>query len=239
MKQSFIQFNELGAKQAFGNLRMDWKVVDKILKEYYGEKLDKPVFITIDNRLRSKAAYHRIEKKVDERLPGMEPSFFNMAKEHGFYHFIKLNGGMLNEMNREGASHRDAEYWKMPEFYTDDVFKKYPLAAFVCHVIAHELQHSIQTDDRGDRKTPKLEYYEQALPKVDTFRSYWRKKKIELDAEEAARQIGPVLLMDYFETVGEPVEFNFSRKGSLYDDTNIKAAKEIHEMFKAVKPVKL
>jgi len=198
-------------------VKVDWDTVWEIVREIYADKIDRPVYITSSLAYKSFAGVHSCKsylnvlyKRVWPR--GITQNMLDEAKEKGgWFHNIKMSStALLYAVQVESdpiAKARDKDVWDVKSHYTGHALKNYRIPVYIFHLIAHELQHAIQTD-KVDWKTLKQCRGSFAKSKaydinhninVRQFKDKYYHTPIEADAEAGAREWGPLMVEMYIE----------------------------------------
>ncbi|MAE81504.1 MAG: hypothetical protein CMB80_02120 [Flammeovirgaceae bacterium] len=183
------------------------------MEEGYDDEVKAPVLVVATKQLKSFTGMHCIRggfrNLMYKRPPrGADPEFVDAVMSEGglkFYHEVKLSGRWLTHLRTDSVGSLD--YWGLRELYPSWVLSdlKYATAVCIIHLLAHEMQHAVQTDGYrvGDRKAPY---------KLTMCKDWWREKhrlptnyfhtNKEADAEIGAQEMGPILFERYAELAG-------------------------------------
>ena len=208
-----VKVNKVLATDHFGYIDIDWDIIARVLEEAYEDEVKAPTLVVATKRLKKFTGMHRINHGAREfvlKKPprGADREFIDAVMEGDdaprFYHEAQLSGGWLERIYTNGI--RSFRYFELEKWYPDWVTSKqaYITAACIIHVLAHEMQHAIQTDG-----------YKIGMPcpynltmchdwKNSTHRlpkPYFHTDK-EADAEIGAQELGPIIFERYAELVG-------------------------------------
>ena len=208
-----VKVNKVLATDHFGYLDIDWDIIARVLEEAYEDEVKAPTLVVATKRLKRFSGMHKIKHGAREfilkRPPRGADEEFISAVMHGedaprFYHEAQLSGGWLEHIYCNGM--KSLKYFGLEKWYPEWITKKskYITAVCIIHVLAHEMQHSIQTDGYviGSPCPHNLTMCDDWTSSVDRLPgSYFHTPK-EADAEIGAQELGPIIFERYAELVG-------------------------------------
>jgi|2_EtaG_2_1085320.scaffolds.fasta_scaffold00220_16 hypothetical protein len=183
---------------------INWDAMMEVLADYYDD-VDKPVHVTTSMNLKNFSGYqmskrsNRTKKRSrtgsTKVFHGMDKDFVAKAEREDGYHRVRLGDKAVHRAYHTALhGHNPGAGWGLPELYKDDYLDNKTLC-FVMHVMAHEMQHVVQSDK--DPKGKPTYFVYKGLEKKD-FPAYHQKNGYrELDAEQGARVNGPKLVKIY------------------------------------------
>ena len=197
-------------KNGLAKADINWDVMMEVLADHFNE-VDKPVHVSTSMNLKNFSGYQMSKKTFSTKkrnrhgstkvLHGMDEEFVAQAEEFGGFHRVRLGDKAVNRayLTAENGNNPGAG-WGLPELYMDNYLRN-KILCFVMHVMVHEMIHVIQCDKDPQGKPTGFVYKD--LEKKD-FPTYHQKNGYkELDAENGARNIGPILVKEYFDRTTE------------------------------------